>query len=73
MFNPTIWLYILGVAFGFWALGAIALQRHWELGRLLRAFVDDQKARARVIAKARAIRKQQDEEDALNSKNELES
>ena len=71
MFNPTIWLYLLGVAIVFWALGAIALQRHWELGRLLRAFVDDQKARARVLAKARAIRKQQAEEAALKLKKEL--
>lgn len=71
MFNPTIWLYLLGVAIGFWALGAIALRRHWELGRLLRAFVDDQKARARVLAKARAIRKQQAEEAALKLKKEL--
>lgn len=60
MITPETMLFALGVAIACWAMGSIAIERHKVLGQLLRAFVDDQKARARLLARARALRKQQE-------------
>jgi hypothetical protein len=67
MMTPERIMYVLGVAFACWALGSIAIERHRELGQLLRAFVEDQKARARLLARARALRKQQDKLEKMKS------
>lgn len=65
MITPEMMLFIAGVAFGCWALGSLAVERHKELGQLLRAFVEDQKSRARLIARALALRKMQEKQDKL--------
>ena len=67
MVTPERIMYALGVAFACWAFGSIAIERHRELGQLLRAFVEDQKARARLLARARALRKQQDKLEKMKS------
>jgi len=65
MITPEMMLFIAGVAFGCWALGSLALERHKQLGQLLRSFVEDQKSRARLIARALALRKMQEKRDKL--------
>lgn len=60
MITPEMMMFAAGIAIGCWALGSIAIERHKELGQLLRTFVEDQKARARLLARARALRKQQE-------------
>lgn len=68
MITPERMVFALGVAIACWAMGSIAIERHKELGQLLRTFVEDQKARARLLARARALRRQQDKLEKAKSK-----
>jgi hypothetical protein len=68
MITPQMIMFALAVGVGCWALGSIAIERHKELGQLLRAFVEDQKARARLLARARALRKQQERLEKTKAK-----